>query len=633
MKKVTLFLNKATYLVMLLIASLTMFTGCSDDDKTSSAENFPPSDEETHFNSAITGVQYKGNTVMLGLGEKAEMTKACELLFPNRQATVSESTDLLIIPAGNKYQKEAEQVMEQGGIVATYQPSDDILLSATDGQGYSYKVYEPNLDEVFVDNSQEAAETQSYTNLFDDVEWNQPELQEEDQNNDGSGDEMADMDAVDPELGDNDIYTYLNGWVADMNKYEEKKVENSNGDDDLSKDFTQYHYGVTYTYDDIKKEVRHLKKSKRDYIEGSGAINASFDIYQVHCYEGQAGSGDYYIVNMSSSVSNKDMYKGKWWNRHGGSYVRICGFYGKAFAMECIPLKCEKKDGKKVYTELNTDDIYFTASGTPSPQTTINQVTYTSSHTHGVEAGLSVAAGAKGDIPYAEAKYTMKAGWSWTHSKTYTINDMDIKNTQRKNIAAYELVFKNLPYFRWKSSRGFEEGNSNIYRATAEVNAAWAWYMPKMKDNSDESPIAIRFIARPTYGAMSFVSTKADLHTFTYTDIGNVNYVIDLQPFTRDRFAPLQFTNNLNYKVAISNIEIYKKGEQKAIWSYKSTLQNGSSITTPPLRIADNYEVEFTTVNDKTYKYKKYNQVLSLQWDISNIDCNKIYAKEDFAEK
>ena len=32
-------------------------------------------------------------------------------------------------------------------------------------------------------------------------------------------------------------------------------------------------------------------------------------------------------------------------------------------------------------------------------------------------------------------------------------------------------------------------------------------------------------------------------------------------------------------------------------------------------------------------KYKKYNQVLSLQWDISNIDCNKIYAKEDFAEK
>ena len=221
MKKVTLFLNKATYLVMLLIASLTMFTGCSDDDKTSSAENFPPSDEETHFNSAITGVQYKGNTVMLGLGEKAEMTKACELLFPNRQATVSESTDLLIIPAGDKYQKEAEQVMEQGGIVATYQPSDDILLSATDGQGDSYKVYEPNLDEVFVDNSQEAAETQSYTNLFDDVEWNQPELQEEDQNNDGSGDEMADLDAVDPELGDNDIYTYLNGWVADMNKYEE----------------------------------------------------------------------------------------------------------------------------------------------------------------------------------------------------------------------------------------------------------------------------------------------------------------------------------------------------------------------------------------------------------------------------
>lgn len=110
MKKVTLFLNKATYLVMLLIASLTMFTGCSDDGKTSSAENFPPSDEETHFNSAITGVQYKGNTVMLGLGEKAEMTKACELLFPNRQATVSESTDLLIIPAGENTRRKLSKL-------------------------------------------------------------------------------------------------------------------------------------------------------------------------------------------------------------------------------------------------------------------------------------------------------------------------------------------------------------------------------------------------------------------------------------------------------------------------------------------------------------------------------------------
>lgn len=48
----------------------------------------------------------------------------------------------------------------------------------------------------------------------------------------------------------------------------------------------------------------------------------------------------------------------------------------------------------------------FTASGTPSPQTTINQVTYTSSHTRGVEAGVSVAAGVKGDMPYAEKNTT-----------------------------------------------------------------------------------------------------------------------------------------------------------------------------------------------------------------------------------
>ena len=145
-----------------------------------------------------------------------------------------------------------------------------------------------------------------------------------------------------------------------------------------------------------------------------------------------------------------------------------------------------------------------------------------------------------------------------------------------------------MSYFRWKSKNGFEEGNSNIYKATAEVNAAWAWYMPKMADNSDESPIAIRFIARPTYGAMSFISTGADLHTLTFTDIGNVNHIFDLQPFTRDRYAPLQFTNNLNDKVAISNIEIYKKGKaEKATISFEAKWSGNSRATIDYDRITD----------------------------------------------
>ena len=38
----------------------------------------------------------------------------------------------------------------------------------------------------------------------------------------------------------------------------------------------------------------------------------------------------------------------------------------------------------------------------------------------------------------------------------------------------------------------------------------------------------------------------------------------------------------------------------------------------------------FVTSFSIGYQYVTSNQVLSLQWDISNIDCNKIYAKEDF---
>lgn len=618
-------------MAVLLAFLLALCAGCSDD--TASITEAPPSEEETNLSSALTDVKYYGNTAVLGLDETPEIVKACQLLFPNRQTSVTSETTLLIIPSGCQYEQEVEKVKEQGGVVAVINPSENLLLSAEDNHGYYAEIYNPNLDEVCIDNEQEVEEAKGHTELFDNIDWN-TEVEEETTENDGTGDVFQDFDAVDPELGDNDIYTRLAGWVKDLNDYRQVKQSNANDEENLDRYFKSFHYSRTYPYDCTVK-VRKLALSKPDIIKGNGSITVSFDIFQVHCYEGQPGAGDYYIVEMSACVNNKDMYKGKWWNRHGGSYVRICGLYGKSFSVECIPCRYTftQKGGKRNYEDLSNDVISFTAAGTPSPQTTIGQVSYTSSHTKGVDAGISVSGGKDAKGGHGDVQGSIAGNWSWTNSKSYSISDMDIKSTLQQNRVGYQLVFNNLPKFDWSKERGFDEGYSQIYRSTAEIHSSWAWYMPDIKDDSSDNPIAIRIVAQPVYGSLSFISTKADLKEGTYNNIVNVDDVIELKSFTRDRCTPLTFKNNLNGSVSIAKISIYKENETQACWEYTSTLVNGKSVTTPALKVANNYRVEFATSNGTTYKYKKNGGLLKLQWNLSDFNGNKVYAKDDFTNE
>lgn len=389
-------MNIKTYLPVLSALLLLLCAACSDDTAPT-AETTPPGEEETNLSSALTDVKYYGNTAVLGLEATPDVAKACQLLFPNIQESVTTQTDLLIVPSGSEYEQLAEQVKEQGGIVATVNPSEDLLLSADDAQGYHSEICNPNLDEVYIDS----------------------DVEEETVPNDGSGDVLQDFDNVDPELGDNDVYTRLAGWVKDLNDYRQVRQGNASDEENLDRYFKSFHYSRTYPYT-CEVKVRKLALSKPDVIKGNGSVTVSFDIFQVHCYEGQPGAGDYYIVEMSASVNNHDMYKGKWRNKHGGTYVRICGLYGKSFSVECIPCRYTftQKDGKRNYEDLSNDVINFTAAGTPSPQTAIGQVSYTSSHTKGVDASISVSGGKDVKGAHGDVQGSIAGNWSWTTSSS-----------------------------------------------------------------------------------------------------------------------------------------------------------------------------------------------------------------------
>ena len=307
---------KKLFYAAFMAISLALLPACNDNPIAEEGQEV----EETmgDFNVVKPDLKYDGKTVILGIENHPKVQKACALFFTNLQSSITDDTKLLIVPGNGKHDAEAAQVLAAGGYVATVCPTDDIFLHVENNRGYECKIFMPD--------------TQTDT---DDVE-------EEDFVNNGTGEEIADFDSIDTETGGNEVYTYLYPWVDDLKNYiakqREKKesalklLSESNGsstEDKMQKLFgNAFHYSFVHPFSG-KQRVRKLRLSKPDEIPYSGTASVAFDIYQLHCYQGESGEGDYYVVSMTGSVSNQNMYKGRWRNRHGGTHVRICGLYGK----------------------------------------------------------------------------------------------------------------------------------------------------------------------------------------------------------------------------------------------------------------------------------------------------------------
>ena len=610
-----------TVLMSLLLAA---FPSCQDTP----TEVVDDTDGEMNLYSPVGSLKYDGETVLLGIDD-SKVKVACDLLFSNQQTSVTDDTKLLIVSSSSGYEAEINKVLEAGGYVATVYPSDDILLHVENAGTYVCNVYSPRV----IKDNEEITEDADFVN-------------------DGSGENMVDFESFMAEEGYNELYTYLYPWVADLKSHDSAGNSRNNGvslfgdssdNPDNDNTFKMFHYQNVKTYTG-EKQVRKAAASKPDKIPYNGSVSAVFDIYQLHCFEGQPGSGDYYVVDMTGNVCNQDMYRGCWNNKHGGVRTHICGLYGKSFDIKCTPLKRTVSGTGFTYSEMPNSDIFFTSAGFPSPDGSKNAVSYTSSHVRGVNAGLSITGKAekKGKGPASvggQASASVAGNWSWSDSKTYTISDMDIENLSSGNTAGYALKFNNLPYYSHKAKNNhFREGNSVLYRSTASIHASWAWYMPNVKDDSEEEPISILINYKPKYGAMSWYSSRADLNTDEY-EIGTDTAHVDLTPFIRARSLPVTVYNNFKENISISKIQIYRLNEENKkvlYWQYTSTLLRGKNVRTAGLDIKNKYRIEFTTTDGRTFVYSKNgNSVLTLQWQdaLSNPYGNKVYAQDDFQQE
>ena len=636
---------------LLLIGSLF---ACSSDNEVSVST---PSAEEFNINNNGTGVTFDQEAVIVGVNgnNASDIGISLMYLLSNIQPKVTENTKLLIVPElSSKYESAIKTVYENGGIVGVTNPSqsqiskwfkevdwengfipnnvDDALMFSFGKGFHCCVVYGPNSKEVVVDSAAAAKmpDKDSKDFIFKPLLEEQESVAAEDVSNRDSSD-GADVWTDYESSKYPEVYTYLSSWVSSVNKsFEEKdviteeektqiqkflaKTRGGKASNDVSMLFAKYPYSIVLSFD-ANEEIREVLWSDADRIKGHGAVSIDLNIYQIHCYDEAPGAGDYYLVNMSAGLQSENMYRGKWVNKHGGVWTRLCGYYAKSFAVDCIPWNYSTD---APYTNDDVETI-----GSTSPETTVGQTVYTTSSSFSLNIGGSVAGGKNlkddGGGSFFNGGVTISGGWSWTDNKSREISDTDISNTsgfytingiaQPVSKVGWKMTFNNLPYFQWSQSCGINEGNSQTYRSTNYLDADWIWHAKYAKDNSNASPICIKVRTQASYGTLSFFTTKADLKEKTFNKFGAFEHVFFLKPFSRDRCGTLTIENDFEDGTAITSIQVYSIVDDldpyKLAWSTTNTIIPGKSVTTTALKTANPYMIFFTTNTGKRYQYSK----------------------------
>ena len=425
------------------------------------------------------------------------------------------------------------------------------------------------------------------------------------------------------------LYFYYGMFLADqmseLAKYEEETVQaraltraGEAGDKDkltaqIKRAEGKAHVGKPGV---IKISEIYFRKSYR--FNGEAVVNLGCDVYPIHVYEGENGAGDYYFMDMTASISNETMYKGKDGFTTGGFpvYLRWCGAYATKFRAASTLINA--KDSNEVA------NVMFTAEGFPIPSTVVKDVDHSESKTFSIGCGISggydgksgsESSGQPGQDPTAEKltsggqwgiKASVNPSWSWTDTKKWNVKDVDLENQTSGNTAAWSLIYNNLPEFNSSYEYWYKEGESRSFRSTTTIRGSWVWYIPNVPDDSEPTPRRIKLDASADYGFQRFFATYADNKEFRWHAKWNV--VCNMPKIANYKAGNIILKNDTTK--FISNIMIYNKDGKEMISKYRfqNSYPAGKEINLGAYKCADDLIVKFK-MDGKTYVYKQNDYV------------------------
>ena len=353
--------------------------------------------------------------------------------------------------------------------------------------------------------------------------------------------------------------------------------------------------------------------------QGKAVVNLCCDVYPLHVYEGENGAGDYYFMDMTASINNETMYKGKGSYWTGGAPVKIrwCGAYATKFRASSTLINAN--DDKEVANAM------FTAEGFPIPSTVIKNVNHQESKNFTIGCGISGGydggssseskPGEAGQDPTVEKltsegswgiKASVNPSWSWTDTKKWDVKDVDIENQTTGNSAAWALIYNNLPEFKYSEESSFKEGDSRAFRSTTTIRGSWVWYIPNVRDDSQPTPRRLKMEASADYGFQRFWFGYVTLKEFKWN--AKWNHIFTLPTIANYRAGNLILKNDATK--FISNIMVYNKDGKEMISKYRfqNSYEAGKEINLGAYKCADDLIVKFK-MDGKTYVYKQNDYV------------------------
>ncbi len=416
-------------------------------------------------------------------------------------------------------------------------------------------------------------------------------------------------------------FLFLQSWFTRLNdEYVVKKpFQRDNNDipnlDDLAH---AYKDQVTYSYQ-TDYEYRHVALSDPDKLKGKGSMTLDFSLYMAHVYEGEPGSGDYYAFHVTASMANGDMYDGRSWNKHGGVYVRKCGFYATEGTFEIRLVDSKKDDYPVVFAE------------TPSPTTDNGHSSYTESQSFSLQASQSVTGGVNSKGKGIQAEVGVTEGWEWSSSTSREIPDMSIRSLTSGSVVKWGLVFNNLPEYDYSCYRGFKVQDGNhAYSSSVELKGSWLWYDKTGKDDTYKDPLQLCVQMVGKYDIMSWISSRADLKTDHLTFDSGKKYV-SLPLINTNTYGRIVLVNDFPDGKAIRDIEVKDADSGKVYKTISNTLTNGKELVLGTYTPLLNYTVSFKTVEPGGTASKSYSYSAHSYFNLSHMETTTLYANYDFS--
>lgn len=463
------------FFIGICIISLLAFAACSDDDvkKGGGDEGREVVVEDFVHEETFAYPAFVGNI-------DGEFKQAIDEMFTNKVVTPDVGTRLVVLGSINELDASTlKDLYENGTDIAIVHPSKSEIDNFIESNSWVKYFNTENIDKAILVTFNNNSEV--HTIFGEAMPF------ELDNDLDGAYDDDYEDDAggVDPEYNPSEMDDYVEykhseqcctiaAWISYMNsQYRYSNLDGANDKNDSTND--PFFYGTriseTYTLDTLKKEIR-KSGAYREYCTGNPILSLAYNYKMVHVYEGQVGSGDYYIMEMNSSVNNCKMWDGKVRRvDHGGAITQICGWLLERFQVETTLVD---EDGKPVNNiQLPT---------TPEPRTTLHTGKQTYGQSFDIKNEYSISGGySKEDGPNFEVSANVSLGWSWNSSEEWDIGEVTIAYLDFGNTVGWKADLANFPM--WHNGKFVQLSNS-LLKGTLDLKGAWIWKEPNTKDNT-----------------------------------------------------------------------------------------------------------------------------------------------------